>query len=198
MEVVMRIGVIKRVNRFVVLYLLSFGLYLFYWYYDTLKRLKVRELLDVSPGWRTVGMLVPLLNVYLLYDLFRRVNQAACSAGFARYGFPCRKAMAFYAIPLLMGVLVWLSIPSAETLLVHPYLVWLGLLALFVMSVIRFVFVAMAEETMSNYLFFSDPRAFIWERSLTAGQVAVTAIGFLSVILFFAGLHYGLIWAGSV
>ena len=71
--------------KLILLYIFTFGLYTFYWFYRTWKFLKeknfnVNELNqdepekkltgEISPIWRTIGMIIPFYNLYLMYKLF--------------------------------------------------------------------------------------------------------------------------------
>ncbi len=55
--------------------------YLLYWFYRNWRDLRDEIGLKVRPGLRTVGLLVPLLNFYLIYDQFRLIRDADRTAG---------------------------------------------------------------------------------------------------------------------
>lgn len=47
--------------------LVSDGLYLFYWFYISWKHLKEETGRDYRPVWHALGILVPILNLYIAY-----------------------------------------------------------------------------------------------------------------------------------
>lgn len=55
--------------------IISQGLYLLVWNYKILKQIKLeRNLSKIKPGWRTVGLLIPIYNVWLIYELFAGIR----------------------------------------------------------------------------------------------------------------------------
>lgn len=57
---------IKRRNLFVqlILFVVTFGLYLFYWYYVTTKEMLRSNGMEGSPGFLTFLLFVPFVNLY--------------------------------------------------------------------------------------------------------------------------------------
>jgi hypothetical protein len=74
--------------QLILLSLLSFGLYEVYWFFRTWRQLKDTKNLDISPGWRTLGLLVPVLNIVLAYKLFRDIKNYAQDLGCNTYSSP--------------------------------------------------------------------------------------------------------------
>jgi len=71
--------------KLIILYIFTFGLYGFYWIYRTWKYLKEKNFDvnkldkdepkkkctgDISPVWRTIGIIIPFYGIYLLYKLY--------------------------------------------------------------------------------------------------------------------------------
>ena len=67
----------QPVWHFVLLSLFTFSLYHIYWFYRNWKQLRLQEGWDISPGWRTVGIFVPILNIFLIYNQFRHIRDFA-------------------------------------------------------------------------------------------------------------------------
>src|SRR3989338_3957876 len=63
------------------LYILTFGLYFFYWNYRCWRIIRdhnARERLKkYTPFLRTIGQIIPIYNIYLLYKLFKSINNYA-------------------------------------------------------------------------------------------------------------------------
>ncbi len=66
----------RSVLRVLGLTIVTSGLYLFYWFYVTKGRLKSELKTDDNVGLQTVGLIVPILNAFILYWLYRDINQA--------------------------------------------------------------------------------------------------------------------------
>jgi hypothetical protein len=65
----------------VLLSLVTFGLYLVYWYYKSWRAVRDFTGKSMSPGWRTVGLFVPILGVVFVYDLLDDVRQMLLAKG---------------------------------------------------------------------------------------------------------------------
>lgn len=64
-----------------VLLFLSSGLYVFWWsYYIRRSAAALLEERD-SPVWRSLGLLIPLVNLFLIYELFEKIKVASLRAG---------------------------------------------------------------------------------------------------------------------
>lgn len=67
---------IKRsVLRVLGLMIITSGLYLFYWFFVTKNQLKRESKNDQHVGWQTVGLIVPILNAFVLYWFYRDINR---------------------------------------------------------------------------------------------------------------------------
>ncbi len=61
--------------------IVTFCLYFFYWYYRTCKHLRDHTGKQLSPGWRTVGLLVPILGWVLVWKLFDDIHEVRALRG---------------------------------------------------------------------------------------------------------------------
>lgn len=71
----------RSVVRVVVLLLISFGFYLFYWFYKTRQKVTAELGTHDNVGGQTVGLIVPILNWFIIYWLLRDVAEARRRAG---------------------------------------------------------------------------------------------------------------------
>ncbi len=105
-----------KLSILALLYIGTCGLYFFYWYYQTTKKLYAHNQVPTPAGWRTAGLLVPILNIYLLWALFRDIKKYANSAGIYSLEFPGLLTIAFmvasalYRLPNLFSFLGFLSV----------------------------------------------------------------------------------------
>lgn len=67
----------QPVWQYVLLSIFTFSLYDLHWFYRTWKQLRDQENWDISPSWRLVGTFVPILNLVLIYDLFKHIRDYA-------------------------------------------------------------------------------------------------------------------------
>lgn len=80
------------------LYISTCGLYFFYWFYKTTRSLADHHQLDKNAGLYTLGLLVPLLNIYLLWRLFKDIQQYSRRAGSTVLKYPGWLALLFLAL----------------------------------------------------------------------------------------------------
>lgn len=71
----------QPVWHLVILSIATFGLYEVYWFYRNWKQFKLHKNLDISPGWRTVGLLVPIYGLVLAYEQLRDIKDFTRAAG---------------------------------------------------------------------------------------------------------------------
>jgi len=74
--------------RLVILSVMTFALYEIYWFYRNWKHLKIHKNLDISPGWRTVGLFIPIVNIVFIYRQFRDIRDYANQIGWEGYSSP--------------------------------------------------------------------------------------------------------------
>lgn len=67
--------------HFVVLSVLTFEVYEIYWFYRNWKHLKFHKNLDISPGWRTAGLFVPIYGLILVYRQLRDIRDFSEGVG---------------------------------------------------------------------------------------------------------------------
>jgi len=65
----------------VTLWVLTLGAYSFYWFYRNWRDLAEITNDEIHPGLRTLGLVVPFLNIYLAYQHFRVVGELTAADG---------------------------------------------------------------------------------------------------------------------
>lgn len=88
-------------KKLTVLYITTCGLYFFYWFYITNKKLYQHHGIENYPLWRAAGLLVPFLNIYLLWFFFKEVRQFTQQAGTQPLAYPVWHTVVFIALSAL-------------------------------------------------------------------------------------------------
>jgi len=89
---------ILPIRRLFLLMVLTFGLYSLYWVYKTNCYLRDDLGKDVSPGFRTFFMIIPIANIIVFYKTLNDMNKFIKKEGFETYS------------PGL-NILIWLFVP---------------------------------------------------------------------------------------
>jgi predicted nucleic acid-binding Zn ribbon protein len=79
--VVQRFSNAQPIWHFILLSIATCGIYEIYWFYRNWKHFKIHKNLNISSGWRTVGLFVPILGVVLAYRQLRDIRDFAKEAG---------------------------------------------------------------------------------------------------------------------
>lgn len=90
--------------QLILLSIATFGYYAIYWFYRNWKHLKIHKNLNISPGWRTVGLFVPILNFFLIYRQFNYIKHIAREAGTKTYSWPAWLAIAYSLLKISQGI----------------------------------------------------------------------------------------------
>lgn len=94
--------------HFVLLSIITFGLYHAYWFYRNLRYLEVYKGLEISPIMRTVGIYIPILGFFILYDLLFELRNFARDGGVDRLYTP---GEIFFGYLISMGLYRFLPDP---------------------------------------------------------------------------------------
>lgn len=73
------------IRRLFLLLFLTMGLYGFYWFYKNSCYLRDDLGHDNSPGLRTILLLIPILNIFVFYDLLSKINNNIEKEGIESY-----------------------------------------------------------------------------------------------------------------
>lgn len=98
------LAVKRSVLRVLVFAILSGGLYSFYWFYVTRKRATEELGTNDQVGLQTLGLIVPILNFFIIYWLFRDIDKLQKNAGLA--GFP---ALWFVVGPIILSFIPFVN-----------------------------------------------------------------------------------------
>lgn len=61
--------------KFILLSVITLDTYTVYWYYKTWKFMRDASKEKLSPGWRTFGLAIPIVNIVLLYRFFAGIDR---------------------------------------------------------------------------------------------------------------------------
>jgi len=76
-----KVSNVQPVWYFVILSIATLSLYNNYWFYRNWKHLKFHKKLNISPLKRTLGLIVPIYNIYIVYDQFYMIRNFARDVG---------------------------------------------------------------------------------------------------------------------
>lgn len=167
---------IKQENSFVlpewqlfVLGVATGGLYFFYWFFSNWKHFKIHKDLDISPGWRTVGLFIPIYGLMLVYRQLQAIRKYAAEAGIEP---------TFYSGAVLMVYIVICGLGR----LPDPY--WL-------ISTLFFVPFHPVQRTLNAYWRQQQPGLAV-RNGLSIYQVIVILLGCIGWGFILLGMNYGL------
>lgn len=135
--------------------------------------MKIHRNLNIRPGWRTVGLFVPIYNIVLIYRQFRDIRDFAKGAGCETYSSPGWLTVGYLFLSGLSFRLSW-KLPDPYYLLSWiPDLLVLGILVI-------------VQKTLNIY--WEKEQIWLPERTQFSGiEIAVLIIGGVILILSFIG-----------
>lgn len=95
-----RISSAQPPTHLAALSILTLGLYELYWFWRNWRDLRDELGVDVQPGWRTLGLLIPVVNVVLVYDQLRMLREQSDARGVPAEYSPGLVTATFFAIAL--------------------------------------------------------------------------------------------------
>lgn len=150
---------------------LTFGLYQFYWFYRNWKHLKTYKKLNISPVWRTVGLLVPFYGIVLVYEQFRDIRDIAQQVGYKKLSLGW----------LLTGYLV----SNALSFILS------GLSTIFVLLCIMAISaILMAFQKALNHLWAKEQPSLQKRNDFSRGEIIIISIGSILWLLLIAGAFF--------
>lgn len=153
----------QPVRHLVLLSVVTFGLYEFLWFYRNWRDLTVRAGLAPAAGWRTVGLLVPFLNIFLVYHQLRLIRDVIGEAG--------------VEIPFTPGTLTAMFFLTAA--IANVSTVW-------IVSLFTIVPLIPVQECLNRYWRLEQPHAEMREQ-LTPAEFALAVVGALLTAVAVAG-----------
>lgn len=103
-------------KHLILLYITSLGLYFFYWFYQTNKQLYQHHGINNKPILRTCGLIIPFLNIYLLWFLCKDIKNFAQKANIETFQSPGWLTAAFifsstlYKLPSIFSFIGFISV----------------------------------------------------------------------------------------
>jgi hypothetical protein len=92
----------------VLLSVLTLGLYEVYWFFRNWRDLREAVGVDLSPGWRTVGLLIPVVNVVMVHHQLMLIRDAADARGVKVSYSPGIMTALFFGLALAGNLtLIW-------------------------------------------------------------------------------------------
>ncbi len=155
----------QPVWHFVLLTIVTLRIYEIYWFYRNWKHLKFHKDLDISPGWRTAGLFVPIYGIVLAYRQLRDIRDFSKEAGVDKTYSPGW---------ILFG---WLILTTLWRL---PAPFWL----LFFLSVWP---LAVVQGYLNSYWEKWQPEL-IERKKFSGGEIALLIIGGIFLILVLIGI----------
>ncbi len=89
------------------LFILNFftlGLFSIYWFYRNWRDFKEDIGWSLNPTWRTVGLLVPWLGIYFIYQQFRDIKELAKREGVKTHLSPVVNAICYYSLMAILSL----------------------------------------------------------------------------------------------
>ncbi len=164
--------------RLVFLSILTFTLYEIYWFYRNWKQLKAHKNLDISPGWRTVGLFVPIYVIVVIYRQFRDIRDFAEQEGCETYSSPGWLTFGYLflaGISFRLALHSWRLTDPAEILASDLFGLLVDLLAVSLLAVV--------QKTLNTYWEKVQPELAM-KRKFSGGETTLLVIG--SIIWFLA------------
>lgn len=116
------LAVKRSVLRVIGFGIISLGIYGFYWFFVTRKQVTEEVGGKDQVGLQTVGLIVPILNIFILYWLFRDIDKLHRQAGLS--GFPALPlAVTPLVISIITRIIPKLSIIGLANLVVYGFVV---------------------------------------------------------------------------
>jgi hypothetical protein len=165
------VAVKRSVLRVLLLSIISGGLYGLYWFYVTRQAVTAEIKGDDQVGLQTAGLLVPILNVFIIYWLLRDIDILHRKAGLS--GFP--------ALWFVLGPLIGAFIPFVNIFVGIASIVLYGLVIMYL-----------------NQYWDKSTGGKATNAKVTGGEIAISIAGLvINVILFFTIL-VGALFANNV
>jgi magnesium-transporting ATPase (P-type) len=175
----------QSVPHLVLLSIATFGFYVFYWFHRNWRLLNRHGYTRAHAGWRTVVFLLPIVNIIVVYDLFKTIHDVAKGKGiptFSTPGWLTFASVILGGLSIVAGfVPVVLAITASRAPAIHtalsalPLPSW-GILGAFVGVLPSVVIPAAAQGTL-NALWRGEQASLPERRTLSTVEGAVIAIG---------------------
>ena len=154
-------------GRVVILSIISFGLYLFWWFYITWKQLARETGEEHFPVWHALSLFVPIYGLFRIHKHMSIIKDLAVRAGLDTSLSPGIVVV----LAILSNALDWASFTTTDV----GALVTLGVISVVLSTTI----VAWAQATLNRYWAVRTGDA-LREARLGVGEVILTIFGLLA------------------
>lgn len=169
----------RSATRIILLWILSCGFYLFYWFYWNWKWINFYKKTNLNALFRTLGLLIPILNICLMAGQLGRIRKFAKDAGIEPTFTVGRATLGI----IVFSNLYYSILTNPDSLSYYP-------------STSSFLLGACAFLTLYILLDVQRTLNLLWERdkrlrkelsrpSITIGEILLIIIGISSVIVSF-------------
>jgi len=176
-----KISNVQPVRHLLLLSLFTFGIYEIYWFYRTWKQLKAHRNLDIRPGWRTVGLFVPIYGIILVYGLFQNIRDFAKEAGRQHYTNPGWLTAGYIAASFLS---FQLGVAEGET--AEPGAVLILAVAGLAATLFGVWMLLVVQKTLNNY-WMEEQQNLPTRARFSGGETALMVIGGFLWLLYIVG-----------
>jgi hypothetical protein len=99
----------QHLHHLVLLSVFTLGLYEVYWFWRNWRDLRDAVGIDTKPAWRTLGLLVPIVNVAMVYQQLHLIREVATAKGVSAQYSPLALTATFFVLALAGNLtLIWL------------------------------------------------------------------------------------------
>lgn len=159
---------VQPLNKLIWLIILTGGLYQIYWFYRNWRDFKEHKNLDISPGLRTLGLFIPLVNLYFVGTQFKDLKDYEEEASV--------KPFSIYAVIIGWIVLSYLSVRLS--FYENPLTGMISLLLSFCL-IIPF---SVVQKTLNEY-WLKEQGDLPLRKGLSVGEIIVLIIGLILLVL---------------
>lgn len=171
-----RFSRIQPAWQLMLLSILTSGIYLIYWLWRSWSDLRHETGLNISPGWRTVAMFIPILDIVLTIQLFREIGKLASSRNTDPISSPTLLALSFC---LLSYIATWFDIlsafPKAPTEMISL------IIASYAFSIPAILLLIPVQHAFNRYWAVTQPELPV-RTTFTAGEIVMLTVGTLLTI----------------
>lgn len=153
------------ISHLILFSICTFGIYELIWFHKNWDEFKKHKNLNIKPGWRVVGLFVPIYNLILVYEQFKDVKNYAEKSGIKQLYSPGWILLGYIILTVLWKL---------------PDPLWpLTFLSVLPLTVV--------QKTLNEY-WRKEQNDLPENKKLTSGQIALIAIGGLLVALSILGI----------
>jgi len=164
---------VQPTNKLIWLIILTGGLYQIYWFYRNWRDFKEHKNLDISPGLRTVGLFIPLVNLYFVGTQFKDLRDYEEEADV--------KTFSLWAVVISWVVLSYVSVRLGFS--ENPVV---GMISMFLSFCLVIPFY-MVQKTLNEY-WMKEQGDLPRRKGLSLGEIITLIIGLIFLVIGLIGI----------